>query len=212
MSNNLQVGQIAKCNVWMEHGPQAAVNSHHFHVDSVGGNPSTDQDLSDTLDTAIAALYKGLLSNSANYKGIVTQLIWPLPVSVDVVTTANAAAGTAGVGDLPFQVSGLISWYTSLAGRHGRGRTYVPFPYSGDNQTGAGGIPAASYVTRLATLGTTINNVVNIALGGRSATVSHCLWDRVNHTFVRISSRTARTIWATQRRRGDYGRPNSSPI
>lgn len=215
MSTPAQVGFIARIAAWTTIQAQAAVNTWHYHVDTVGVNPSTDQDISDQFDAMFQVAYKSLISTDVAYRGCVTQFIWPLPISVSVESIANAGACTAGSGTLPLQSSGLISWYTNTAGRHGRGRSYIPFPTPSDNNPATGGHPIAGYISRLAVLANLLQNFHTIAGGGRSATISMCLFDAKPPDlgqFRFVNSAAARGVWATQRRRGAYGRPNLSPI
>lgn len=212
MATTLQVGWILTTQLWSLFGDQAAVNTYHWHVDSVGGAPSTDQDLGDTVQANVVTPYRALLANGVTYKGIVTQAIWPLPASVAVHSVVGAGIGTGGAGELPLQVSGIISWYTSTAGRHGRGRSYIPFPSTNANDSGAGGIPTNAYVTALDTYAAALGATLSLVLGGRTANVSRVLYDRATHGFTFVTTRASRQKWATQRRRGDYGRPNSSPL
>lgn len=57
--------------------------------------------------------------------------------------------GTASAGALPLQICGLISLRTSNFTRAGRGRSYVPYPDQGKNDTDAqlGGIPTTGYIS-----------------------------------------------------------------
>jgi len=210
MATPLAPGMILRASVWCTIQNQASVNSFYYRVVAVGAPPATDKDFSDNFDSVVAADYKALLNAIATYKGVVAQIIWPPPIAADVTTTASAGAGTAPASAMALQTSGIISWYTAFAGRKQRGRTYVPFPSTSDNQ--ATGAPSASYVTRLTALATASEALVSILSGGRTATILPVIWHRDTHTTDDIKVFFARGVWATQRRRGAYGRGNVSPI
>jgi len=209
MSQVLVAGNIIAARAWCVTGNQASVNSFYYRVVGVGTPAATDKDFCDNFDTVVAADMKALIYNGASYKGIQAQIIWPPPLPADVVTVTNAGAGTAGANAMALQTSGIISWYTALAGRAQRGRTYAPFPSTTDNSNG---VPSAGYVTKLTNLATASQALVNILSGGRSATVVPVIWHRGTHTTDDIKAFFARAVWATQRRRGAYGRGNASPI
>lgn len=210
MATNLNVGQKLSAKIYTLDGNQVAINTLHYDVTAVGGTPATDQDFSDQLDAALAASFKALLNNGAAYRGLLCQIIAPLPVIVAVQTTSSAGIGTAGVTALPKQCSGIISYYTALAGRANRGRVFIPFPASSDD-TGDG-VPIAGYVTRLNTLNAAIRSFSAIATGGRTATVVFGIYHRSSRTITPVISSVNQPKWATQRKRGSYGRANSTPI
>jgi len=210
MATAMVLNDILRTTMWCTDNAQAAATTWHWQVTAVGAPPATDQDLGDTLDSSIAAAMKTILSNNASYRGIVTQKIWPVPVAVDVISVANAGSGTSGATALPKQVSGITSWYTALGGRSQRGRSYWPFPAT-SSDTGDG-IPTGGYVTAIAAIASVIRPLTAIAVGGRTATIQFGIYHRASHTLTPITVAQSRTRWATQRRRGDYGRSNSAPI
>jgi hypothetical protein len=125
-----------------------------------------------------------------------------------------AGAGTGGTDALPRQVAGLTAWKTALAGRAFRGRTFWPFP-SAAFDTGDG-VPTAAAVTAYTNLAVealnfvTVGDVTNrsiIALVIRNKPVRGVPW-----TSTPVTVGTTFNKWATQRRRGTFGRANVSPI
>lgn len=210
MATVLAVGNILKMAAWTVDGAQASVMTFYYNVVAVGGVPATDQDAADVWASNCGVSLRAMINGNANYNGVVVQRVFPLPLTVDVFSTTNAGAGTAGSPALPKQVSGLVSWYTALAGRSKRGRTYIPFPSATDD-TGDG-VTTAGYVTRLGTFSTAVNTSTAVSVGGRTATLSQVLFHRGTNLFDVITAKLPRGQWATQRRRGAYGRPNSSPI
>jgi hypothetical protein len=210
MATVLAVGNILKFSVWCVDGGQAAVNAYYFNVVAVTGSPATDQDAGDVFINNISASIKAIINANASFNGVVTQRVFPLPLTADVFSVTGAGVGTGGSPALPKQCSGLVSWYTALAGRAKRGRSYIPFP-SSTMDTGDG-VPTAGYVTLLGTHSTAVNTSTAVSVGGRGATLGQVLFHRATNTFDVITSKLPRAQWATQRRRGAYGRPNSSPV
>lgn len=210
MATVLTPGMIIRASAWCVDGSQASANVFHFLVGVVGGLPATDQDFANTFDAAIASLYKLVLNNNAAYRGVLAQIIFPLPVRVAVQTAASAGAGTGGATAQPKQVSGLTSWYTAVAGRSGRGRTYWPFPPTAFDI--ADGTPSASYVTAIDNIASAIQGFTLVSTGGRTANVTPSIYHRGTGGTQSITVRLSRTQWATQRRRGGYGRLNISPV
>lgn len=210
MATVLVPGMVVRVSAWCVESGQAAVNTFFYFVVTVGGTPATDQDVIDVWGTNVAGTLRALINNLATYQGVQGQIVTPPPLRADVVSLVNAGAGTAGTPALPRQVSGLISWYTALAGRSQRGRTYVPFPAVADDF--GDGTPTAAYKTRLDAYSTAVNGVTTISLGGRTATVAQRIFHRATTLSDTIVTKLSRQQWATQRRRGAYGRPNSSPV
>jgi hypothetical protein len=190
---------------------QASANTVFYRVVSVGAPNSNDQDFASEMDTLLAPLVKPLINNNATYRGVQGQIVWPLPVIGDVTSVAGSGVGTGGATAAPRQVSGLISWYTQLAGRAQRGRLFVPFP-STAFITGTVGDPTAGYITALNALRVGLTGKTTLTTGGRTATIAMIIYHRKTHNSDDVFSSFARSTWATQRRRGDRGRANVPPI
>lgn len=222
MANVLGVGELVKCRVWCNTAAgngQASVNTIWFTVAATGSPPATDQDVADTLDGLIHAQMKGLLSAIATYRGVQAQIyssVTPyLAFFVDVFQNANAGAGTVAGNILPPQSCGLISFSTARSGAGFRGRWYQPFPGAADDS--GGGSPSAGYITRLAALAGNVSIGLAPAIGGRTATLVRAIVHGKNKGGVippptPVVGASASSNWATQRRRGDFGRQNKSPI
>lgn len=198
---------------------QLSVNNLDYIVGAVGGNPATDVDVADQVDAAVAGPYKDLMTASCHYRGV---QVSTLNVTEPYLTRTNPVSANAGVGagvatggPMPGQVSGIISLRSDRGGRAGRGRTYVGFP--GVTHDDGAGNPTGAYVTLLLALANQIAVGLSISVGGRTATLARVLLHTKNKFGITpppdgITSFTANAKWATQRRRGDYGRQNSPPI
>ena len=123
--------------------------------------------------------------------------------------------GTGGATSLPKQTCGLASIKTALAGRRYRGRMYLPFP-SVTMDTGDG-VPTAGYQVNVVNAVTVMLSVNNITVGGRTANWNTVLVHKAGKTPIPASPTPITTFvidggWATQRKRGYFGRINESPI
>jgi len=104
----------------------------------------------------------------------------------------------------------LISLYSATLGKIGQGRTYVPFPCPDDNA--GDGTPTAGYVTRLANLAVFLSTDLVIVAGAQTATFKPCLYRGGVDTPRFIQDAVNHDAWATQRRRGSFGRLNKAPF
>lgn len=127
-------------------------------------------------------------------------------------TDFNRAGGTTAEDSLPTQVCGIITKNTGIIGRANRGRSYIPFP-GRDRQNNIGN-PSAAYLNQLDIIGGTLFSILT---GVSSLTANAVtLVPMVTHlpgplNRGPITGFIVRRRWATQRKRGDYGRPNAVP-
>lgn len=213
MPRVLAFGDIVQARLYCRVSEQVTVTTHNWLVDDFGPT-STDRDAANTVDAALSTPLLNLLSGNATYLGTCCQIINRPPLGVHQCDTGGAGTGNAGAISLPRQTAGLISWNTGMAGPGGRGRTYMPFPAAADNETD--GTPTASYLTRLNLYAQAVLLIGDFNGGGRIAGVSAVLLRRRSppstSLTVPLAGYELNDKWATQKRRGSFGRPNSSPI
>lgn len=219
MSTALNVNDLLKCRIWCSNAEQASVNTLWYQVLTIGSPPATDLDVATEMDTGfLNTALPPMLNNLTMYNGVQVQIYRPIGGTNFIYaaedSVAGAGMGTGGAIALPRQTSGLTHWGTVFAGRQYRGRSYWPFP-SVSHDVGDG-TPTAAYVTLVDTLGTGFLALSSIS-GVGTATVQLVMMHRKPKvgdtplpTIIRVA--TAENKWATQRRRGSYGRPNVSPI
>lgn len=206
----MAVGDLLSVQVVGASATQVAINTVHYQVVAEAGAGVPVGIIATQMDTLLHAAYKALMSAQATYRGVMVTKIWPLPRSVRGEENQNAAIGQVAGDGLPWQVSGVLSFSTAFGGAKYRGRVYIPFPGEADNDNTQA--PIAGYVTRLTTLlnlwlaSQVINN------GGNSVTITPGIYHRGDHTFTPFNTGLAKQLWATQRRRGNYGRENAPPI
>lgn len=136
------------------------------------------------------------------------------PPIVDVAgpyfsTGVGFAGGLAG-DVLPTQTAGLITKRTAVPGRRGRGRAYIPFPTESYND--ANGLPTNAYMTPAGALAFSISQSVLVGTLIDGNYLDPVILHRDTGGTSDILATLARQKWATQRRRGSYGRPNVSPF
>jgi hypothetical protein len=209
MSTVLLPGDLVRSVIWSTFGNQASALTHYWKILTTPAPAATDGDFAVTLDALVAPLMKPILNNIASYRGVQAQIVRTPPI-IDVYANGNTGAGTAGANAQPPQSSGLNTWLTAFAGPAYRGRTFWPFPATA-SQT-ASGSPSAAYQTALGALCSALQTLAIVAVGGRNATFQMVLLHRELGTTSVITGYTVRSAWATQKKRGELGRPNASPI
>lgn len=191
----------------------AVLRRYWFVFSRVGSLAVTFGDIAAALDTLWAADYKQLVYNSATYNGTRVRRFFPVAPQMAQweVVTANAGVGTAGAVALPTQTCGLISLSGDLIGKSAEGRQYVPFPSASDNVTT--GTPSSTYLTLLSALGQDLSQpVVVTGVSGGSVTIVPGLFSLALGRFTQINAHLQRAAWATQKRRGAFGRVNRPPF
>lgn len=111
---------------------EEATNTWHFRVPPLGSFPAAagliNTELETFYDAAIVAPNRGigsLRSGSSVLDRITFYDLRTVPYPVPLVFVHNTA-GTNGNATLPLSVAMVISLRTSVAGRSGRGRIYIP--------------------------------------------------------------------------------------
>lgn len=207
----MAINDVYRMRVITQQQEQIGVNVLHYRVVSSAPPEPSQLEIATFMDAALAPVYKPLLTAASTYRGVGVQRILPLPVQVESSTTANLGIGTVAGDELPKQITGLLSHRTSLAGAGFRGRTYVPFP--GETDSAADGLPGGGYVLRMVDLRQVLIAAhLVIGAGGGSVTLQLVVFRRATGVSTIVVASIVRTFWATQRRRGDFGRPNIPPF
>lgn len=113
------------------------------------------------------------------------------------------------------QVSGIYSVETAFSGRGYRGRQYIPFPASVFSTAGPPSYMSAAYRTLLSALALGTSGGTFIDVGASTYNLIWCLYhsspEAVAGTYTPITTYKVGQNWATQRRRGDFGKLNNVP-
>jgi hypothetical protein len=174
------------------------------------GTGATDAQIASGFATSIATSFKAMLNTSASFRGVGAKKIFPAPPGVEASDISFQGVGTGGTNVVPMQCAGLISWYTGVGTRKGRGRSYVPFPAQTDLATDGSFI--AAYQTRLSTLTTNLGATITCGLAGNQNTFKICLFNVPTSVATLVTNSVFHTQVATQRRRGFFGRQNTTPF
>lgn len=206
----LAVSDIIRVRLACYTPTQAAFNVIHYRVTAVGGVVPTIAGAAERLAIIGASVYPAIMSAGARYRGASAQKIFPLPVSRSYAYTAADTPGLVAGDILPGQVAGIISTLTDFGGPKYRGRIYLPFPSEASNE--ATGNPDAAYGVNSFALAVALFQQIIVGTNPNTATLQPVLWHRGLNTYTNIVDAFNRDKWATQRRRGDYGRTNPIPF
>lgn len=212
MAFTIVVGGVVRHVAYCAIAGQVSVTKRDWQCTSMsGGSSMASADIIDALSLMVAPLYSDAMSQNAQYYG--SQLYYQTPVGAKPRPDSTRAGTTDGVelvGLLPTQTCGLVSLYTDTLGKTGQGRMYVPFP--AQNQMDDNGTPVALYLTVLGNLGLAHTTNKTIISGGVTGVFTPVLYVPGGVPPKPIIKYIVRDAWATQRRRGSFGRTNSMPF
>jgi len=184
---------------------QVGLMVHFYRVAGISGTGTDLGTLAALIDTNLGPPILALLTTGSTYRGVRATVIDPLPPSAAAISTDGSGPGLVAGDTLPTQVSGIITLVTNLGGRAYRGRKYMPFPGEADNDPGA--VPSAAYQAALTALAPKFTATLTSA-GANNVTLLPILWHRKTRTYTDLQGAVAKPLWATQRRRGMFGRKN----
>lgn len=209
MSWNLIINEPVERTIFTKMGEQIGVNVVHYTVLAIAGTANS-QTVVEQLDGLASIKYLAWLSEDATYLGTKLRSLSPTPPlpSFGALNQANGGGGSA----LPRQLSGLIRKRADLQGPAGRGRVFIPFPGANmmeGSTLSAGGITKVNDIG-VVLMGAPSDIVVGLG-GGNTVTLRPVLRSGTPGLFRVIVQVQGSDEWATQRRRGFFGRPNSAP-
>lgn len=212
MAFNIVVGGVVRHIAYCTIPGQVSVMKRDWQCTSISGGSTIDSAgvISD-LDTMMSARLIDLMSEDATYYG--SQLYYQTPVGLPPrpdYTRANTGIGIDNSPLLPTQTCGLVSLYSDVLGKTGQGRVYCPFPAIIEQDTN--GTPKAAYITTLNNLGAALTTTRAIVSGGVTAQFTPVLYIPGGLPPKPLIKYVSRDAWATQRRRGSFGRLNNNPF
>ena len=205
----MEIGDKVEIRVYCTDDVQTAINVFHYQVDAKAGTGATVPQVLTGLALLVPTAMRNLLSSLARYAGMQGQVIWPVR-QIEYTNTTGADVGTGGDDQLPTQTCGLSWKKGNSAGPRFRGRTYWPFPPAGASNSY--GKPVAGYKTNMDTAMAIFMAPIAVGSGGNTNNLTPILWSRRDSTYTFITSHGHRNEFATQRRRGAFGRPNALPF
>lgn len=199
--------------MFVENGEQVAMIGMHFVVVSVTGTGETLNGIASEINGAVRSPMAALLPTTADYVGLTVRNVSHTGITVGAAKTSGGAGpGTDTSGPLPTQAALVVTKLTDTSGPGGRGRNYIPFPpRSGDDTTSAGS-PNAAYIALVDTMYAALaQEHICDAGGGNVTTIDPEVFHEQTTTGTPIVGYRVNPKWGTQKRRGDYGRPNGLP-
>lgn len=204
---------------------QLGLNNYYFGVINQVGFP-TEQAVAEDLAQRWQQPYVGALTSLAAFKGVILRNFKKLEEPFAPVSYYGrpkiAMVGQFGNVPMARQVSGLITVQSTRGGKGGKGRRYIPFPDAEANEIGGSGTPTNAYLNCLTQIVGAALSTITLGIGDSSITLKP-----LHQTYVKPEPPVpgyydyydvlpARTIyhdaWATQRRRGSFGRLNPDPF
>jgi hypothetical protein len=206
----MAIGDVYESRVVCSTSSQISVNVYHHQVVDESPAPASLLAIATAFDSRVAVLYKSMMTDQATYRGVGTRRVRPFPPSTEVAFTGSQGTGGNLQDPLPKQVSGLITFRTAFGGRAFRGRKYIPFP--AESSSGPAAQPLPLYVSGLQAIGDACLPLMLVQDGANFTNLQFVVFHRSGGTGTPIILAVGRPQWATQRRRGDFGRPNDAPF
>lgn len=204
------VNQFLEIKTYCHLDNQLGINVHYGQIQIIGAGGIGITDLTSDISTWFATSMKALLCTPALYLGVsVRQYDNGGGNNIPYWSKTGQGYGSAGATPCPKQCAGILTKTTLDGSRAGRGRLYIPFPATADVE--ADGNPTAGYLTRAIALAAAIDGDENVSSDPEVVLRFGLMHWRVASSFIRTNDVIARDRFATQRRRGDYGRINAIP-
>lgn len=206
-------GKFYRVSILSYAGNQLGICDFSFFLTSFSGAPAPVLgDLTYGVAVAMDPLWQDLMHSSATILGYIgRQLSPPAPRPLTGLVTSGSS-GLNASDMLPTQTRGVIKLQTLLSGRGYRGRAFTPFVPSNYQQ---GTSPWGATVTFQGILQATGNTYTNIrtivgTVSGATLQVAPVIYHKKTDTGTNVIGSTGSSFLATQRRSGNYGRPNST--
>lgn len=211
MAFALAVGDVVSVRVIFK-GPngQEAINTIHYITLGIGGPPATDADVATFFDAQNAGTMQSALSQDVKYDGVEVSIISLIPQGVIQKAVTGAGFGVVTQIVAAAAQSGIFQWYSIFAGPKYRGRTYWPWPWV--TAINSIGFPTSAYITLISAVINAWFSTTAVSVGGRTATMAQVIWHRSTRTFTYITTPNTTGKFATQKRRGNYGKNRNPPL
>jgi len=215
MGTAVQANNLLAIRSWNTLQDQAAVTTFNWQCISVTGGGITDQDFADAHNTTYGTLHKNSMPPSATHRGIQCYIIQRTGALPPPVKSIGAAGdGTVGTNPVPKNTAAILKYSGFARGPRGRGRVFLPF-ISTDLMT-IFGLPDAALDILLNSFASFLLTPMVVTVGANSATFVFGIVSRNPPagpmTFQQAVTCESATKFGQMHKRGDYGRPNQSPI
>lgn len=183
---------------------QVGLNILYYRCSAASPGALVD-DIAINQDVAGAIAYRPGMTSQSMYYGTRWRSVTN-PGFAPWFHNDNEIQGNAMGSTLPTQVCGIITKKTDLIGRANRGRMYIPFP-SDIYRTFPFETPNDDYQTLLRALA----GLFLFTIVSETWVAQPVIYHRVGMFPTDITSFAVQPRWATQRKRGDYGKLNPLP-
>lgn len=214
MAANVFLGDVIHCQIISLMQSQLGICTINY-VNIAQTGDITDQEIADDLSTLFAITFKPMLNENASYRGVRVQARGASGALKQPVFGINGQGQGGVAGDpLPKQTAGVISRKTERSGRQYQGRVYIPFPSEASNEA-TQGRPTAAYMALMTAFATDLYDSHNPVGAGGNCELQQSAFPGGFNSILSAwpyLSAVVRPYWGTQRRRGDFGPLNVSPI
>lgn len=212
-ATTLRIGNFLRTQIFCQQQEQVSCNTWTYQViaDQYVQGP-TDLDWAVYFEQQMAPLMKAIVAADATFLGVKVSQYNNTDKYYPQTSQTQKGFGTDGPIAMPRQVCGIYSRETAFRGPGFRGRVYLPFPATVDDQSNA--VPTAAYVANLTTLAIKAEGMFQFTgtAGGKCVVAPYLVHKNKLIAPTPILGWLVRGKWATQRRRGSYGRSNLDPF
>lgn len=187
---------------------QLIMSSFYHQAEAKTGVGITVGDLAKQLEDNWAANLAASMYADYNFLGARSQILLLVPLLKAGVAT-DIASGTLSTAQSPLNVGAIVEKKTAIAGRAGRGRTYMPPPDVTLIDTD--GTPLAAFVTTCQAAVASILQIPYASItgaAGGTCNLTPILWSVKTRSGTPVTGVVARKLFGQQHRRGNYGKPN----
>lgn len=210
----MALNEVVKVTWFTQLGGQAGLITHAYMQNSTNPtrvlNENDIAQLEGDISAQMPAEIRALLAQEAEYVGCKIRT-WRTAPALDVEASSQTSAGagaSANPGFAPRQLAGLLRKRTAIPTRRGKGRMYVPFA-AFDDVTDEGN-PSAAYLVGLGNLADALMETREVTIDGQPALFIPCVTGQDRPAVgIPLTAIVVATEFATQRRRGSFGRPNT---
>lgn len=209
---NVTLGDLLRIRATAYMNGQTAVWGSDVRVASSVGVGLTLPQFAAALTTIFDAEIPDTIADDATVSDLIVELLVPTTgqVAQSALGISTRPVGTGGATAVPTQAAAIVRKITGLAGPSHRGRMYWPFLTSDMMETNGEITAAAKTAITLASISMFGPNT--LTSGANSVTLNPILIHRgvgpVVVTYDDIITFLTGPKIGTQRRRGDYGKPN----
>jgi len=201
-------GQVIRCNFYTWIDSQLGIFGFDYKVSGITGSPHLG-DMAAGVQTANSAAIAACVAAGVYVLGCKATIRVVGPIGIPGIATDDTVA-TGLFNPMSKQTAGIIHWRCTAPAPQNRGRMYVPFPPT--SAADPSGSPNASYRGLLNALAGSIFGMTTISYGGNSISGDQTVYHSATHTDSLSFIGTASFRFATQKRRGDYGKANMGLI